>query len=77
MLSVFVHYGNNAIGCIIIQLCSMYNMNITTSCASHAMNKMIDAGAQSVLLLDQSNSDISLKKCVLLLNLKLIIYCKI
>lgn len=55
---VLVHGGNTAIGCIIIQLCSVYNVSITTSCMSQAVNKMLDAGAQSILLLDHMSPDL-------------------
>ncbi|XP_065200222.1 reticulon-4-interacting protein 1 homolog, mitochondrial-like [Planococcus citri] len=55
---VLVHAGNTAIGCIIIQLCSIYNVSITTSCMSQAVNKMLDAGAQSILLLDHMSPDL-------------------
>lgn len=54
---VLVHCGNTATGCIIIQLCAMYNVSITTSCVSNAVNKMIDAGAQNILLLDNIGSE--------------------
>lgn len=57
MFRVLVHCGNTATGCIIIQLCALYNVSITTSCTSRAMNKMLDAGAQTVLLIDEISPD--------------------
>lgn len=58
LLRVLVHCGDTATGCIIIQLCSLYNVNITTSCVSQAANKMIDAGAHRIILLDQISPDL-------------------
>lgn len=55
---VLVHCGDTATGCIIIQLCSLYNVNITTSCVSQAANKMIDAGAHKIIFLDQVSPDL-------------------
>lgn len=55
---VLVHCGDTATGCIIIQLCSLYNVNITTSCVSQAANKMIDAGVHKIIFLDQVSPDL-------------------
>lgn len=68
---ILVHGGHTAVGCIIVQLCAMYNINITTSCISQAVNKMIDAGAQNILLLDHANPDeLSTKRSADMLLLK-------